>query len=56
MKEKDIPAVKSQSFHEAIIDYIISLTHLYGLVHRDKAAEIFNLQNEEKIEIGRAHV
>lgn len=51
MNEKDISSGKSQLFYETIIDYIISLTHLYGLVHKDKAAEIFNLQNEEKIDI-----
>lgn len=33
-----------------ITDYIISLTHLYGLVHKDKVMEIYNMQNEEKIE------
>lgn len=33
-----------------ITDYVISLTHLYGLVHKDKVVEIYNLQNEEKIE------
>ena len=33
-----------------ITDYIISLTHLYGLVHKDKVIEIYNLQNEKKIE------
>src|SRR5690625_1241782 len=31
-------------------DYIISLTHLYGLVHQEKVVEIYNLQNEEKID------
>jgi hypothetical protein len=51
MNEKDIPTGKSQFFHETIIDYIISLTHLYGLVHKENAAEIFNLQNEEKIDV-----
>jgi uncharacterized protein YecA (UPF0149 family) len=51
MNEKDISAGKSQLFYKTMVDYIISLTHLYGLVHKDKAAEIFNLQNEEKIDI-----
>jgi hypothetical protein len=51
MNEKDISAGKSQLLHKTMIDYIISLTHLYGLVHKDKAAEIYNLQNEEKIDI-----
>lgn len=33
-----------------ITDYIISLTHLYGLVHKDKVVEIYNMQNEDNIE------
>lgn len=33
-----------------ITDYIISLTHLYGLVHKDKVVEIYNMQNEDKME------
>ena len=33
-----------------LLDYIIALTHLYGLVHKDKVVEIYNLQNEEKID------
>jgi hypothetical protein len=33
-----------------ITDYIISLTHLYGLVHKNKVVEIYNMQNEDKIE------
>lgn len=37
--------------NDTIIDYIISLAHLYGLVHKDKVVEIFNLQNKEKIDI-----
>lgn len=36
---------------EKIIEYIISLTHLYGLVHKNKVVEIFNQQNEEKVEL-----
>ncbi|HHT50585.1 MAG TPA: hypothetical protein GXZ78_03795 [Eubacteriaceae bacterium] len=36
-----------------INDYIIALTHLYGLVDKDKVVEIFNMQNEEKINIER---
>jgi len=35
---------------ELLIDYIISLTHLYGLVHKDKVLEIYNLQNENKVD------
>ena len=34
-----------------LVDYIISLTNLNGLVHKDKVLDIFNLQNEEKIDI-----
>lgn len=33
-----------------ITDYIISLAHLYGLVHKNKVIEIYNMQNEEKVE------
>ncbi|MCR2823799.1 YecA family protein [Lederbergia panacisoli] len=33
-----------------VIDYIISLTHLYGLVHKEKVVEIYNMQNVEKID------
>lgn len=33
-----------------LLDYIISLTHLYGLVHKGTVVEIYNLQSEEKIE------
>ncbi|NLF46573.1 MAG: hypothetical protein GX581_10895 [Syntrophomonadaceae bacterium] len=50
MSKKDTPPGKTQLFYEGLIDYIISLTHLYGLVHKDKAAEIFNLQNEAKVD------
>jgi len=36
-----------------LLDYIISLTNLYGLVHKDKVVEIYNMQNKEQIsEIG----
>ncbi|HEY5575795.1 MAG TPA: SEC-C metal-binding domain-containing protein [Clostridiaceae bacterium] len=33
-----------------ITEYITSLTHLYGLVHKDKVIEIYNMQNQDKIE------
>ncbi|WP_246569748.1 YecA family protein [Lentibacillus saliphilus] len=33
------------------IDYIISLTHLYGLVHKDKVVEIYNMQNDDHISV-----
>lgn len=33
-----------------LTDYVISLTHLYGLVHKDKVVEIYNMQNEDQIE------
>ena len=51
IKDDDIPAGELNMFDKTIIDYIISLTHLYGLVHKDKVVEIFNLQNKEKIDI-----
>ena len=47
-KDDDIPAGELNMFDKTIIDYIISLTHLYGLVHKDKVVEIFNLQNKRK--------
>jgi len=50
MKEKDITAGVFKPFNDTIIDYIISLTHLYGLVHKDKVAEVFNLQNMDTID------
>ena len=34
-----------------LVDYAISLTHLYGLVHKDKVAEIYNMQNEEQVDV-----
>lgn len=33
---------------QLIMNYIISLTNLYGLVHKDKVVEIYNIQNEQK--------
>jgi len=35
--------------NKLILDYIMSLTHLYGLVHRDKVVEVYNMQNDDKI-------
>ncbi|WP_373893922.1 SEC-C metal-binding domain-containing protein [Virgibacillus sp. CBA3643] len=32
-----------------LMDYIISLTNLYGIVHQDKVVEIYNMQNDEKV-------
>lgn len=32
-------------------EYIISLTNLYGMVHKDEVLEIFNSQNKEKISL-----
>lgn len=32
------------------MDYIQALTNLYGVVHKSKVIEIFNLQNEDKID------
>ncbi|MGI5823790.1 MAG: hypothetical protein ACOX6Z_07595 [Dethiobacteria bacterium] len=51
MRGKNIPAGKFNKPNETVTDYIISLTHLYGLVHKDKVVEIYNLQNGEKIDI-----
>lgn len=33
-----------------LTDYAIALTHLYGIVHKDKVLEIYNLQNEVKMD------
>ena len=33
------------------IDYIVALTNLYGIVHKEKVSEIYNMQNKEQIEI-----
>ncbi|MEG3070254.1 MAG: hypothetical protein HQP61_10175 [Peptococcaceae bacterium] len=35
---------------DRLSDYIISLTNLYGLIHKDKVAEIYNLHHEEKVD------
>lgn len=32
-----------------LIQYIIALTNLYGMVHKDKIVEIYNSQNEDQI-------
>ena len=34
-----------------VADYIVALTNLYGLVHKEKVLEIYNQQNEEKVSI-----
>lgn len=34
---------------DPIIAYVIACTHLYGMIHKDKVLEIFNLHNEEKM-------
>ena len=45
-----VPAKGEPMNKELIIDYAISLTHLYGLVHKDRVVQTYNLQNEEKID------
>lgn len=35
-----------------LIQYIISLSNLHGMVHKDKVVEIYNSQNEEQVSIG----
>ncbi|ACB86124.1 hypothetical protein [Natranaerobius thermophilus] len=35
--------------NQLVLDYIISLTNLYGLVHKDKVIEIYNMQNNDQI-------
>ena len=34
-----------------VMDYTMSLVHLYGLVHKDKVVEIYNMQNEDRVDI-----
>ena len=34
-----------------LTQYIIALTNLYGMVHKDKVAEIYNSQNEDQISL-----
>lgn len=34
---------------QMVVDYVISLTHLYGLVHKSKVVDIYNMQNSEQI-------
>lgn len=43
--------VETEKFDkQLVVDYAISLTHLYGLVHKNKVVEIYNLQNDDKID------
>ena len=35
---------------DMVIKYIKALVKLYGLVHKDKVVEIYNMQNEDKID------
>ena len=44
----DVKPVKEN--RQPIIDYVISLTHLYGIVHKEKVLEIYNSQNEDKVD------
>lgn len=34
---------------EQVSDYIVSLTNLYGVVHKDKVIEIYNMQNKDQL-------
>lgn len=34
-----------------VIDYIVSLTNLYGIVHKEKVVEIYNMQNDDIIDV-----
>lgn len=36
---------------ELLFNYIVALTNLYGIVHKRKVLEIYNLQNEDQIGI-----
>ncbi|QGG48482.1 SEC-C metal-binding domain-containing protein [Heliorestis convoluta] len=35
--------------NKLLLDYAISLTHLYGIVHKDKVVEIYNRQNNAEV-------
>ena len=35
-----------------LTQYIIALSNLYGMVHKDKVLEIYNSQNDDKIDLG----
>ncbi|WP_156779691.1 hypothetical protein [Desulforamulus reducens] len=35
---------------DKVMDYIQALTNLYGVVHKDKVQEIYNQQNDDKID------
>ncbi|TYB32358.1 MAG: hypothetical protein FXF49_11930 [Flexistipes sinusarabici] len=34
---------------DQLTKYIVAMTNLYGIVHKDKVVEIYNSQNEEQI-------
>ena len=34
---------------EQVSDYIVALTNLYGVVHKDKVIEIYNMQNDDQL-------
>ena len=34
-----------------LTQYIIALSNLYGMVHTDKVVEIYNSQNDDKIDL-----
>jgi hypothetical protein len=34
-----------------LTNYIIALTNLYGMVHKDKVVEIYNSQNEDQVSL-----
>lgn len=33
-----------------VVDYVLALTHLYGIVHQDQVVDIYNQQNDDKID------
>src|SRR5690625_1345739 len=34
-----------------IVDYIVAMTNLYGFVSKEKAIEIYNMQNDDKLDV-----
>ena len=43
------PTEQVKELNNLLLDYAISLTHLYGLVHNNKVLEIYNMQNDDKV-------
>jgi hypothetical protein len=42
--------LKGCHFMDLLMDYIQALTNLYGVIHKSKVIEIYNMQNNDKID------